>query len=187
MRRRARRLVVAVLAALAAMSVSASGAQAGGGFSFYGSGDGHGIGMSQWGAYGLAQIGWSHGQILKHFYAGTAVGTSSTLPRSIRVGLTSGRTVVHLKAQVGPVRLWQGSTDGALVGKIPAGETWTVVAKQHAWAVRGADGHLVGGRLWGGPSTNLILTYADTGSRVFIPEADAIWYQGSPTAAARSR
>ena len=178
MHRRARRLVAAALVAIVVLPISAPGATAGGGFSFYGSGDGHGIGMSQWGAYGLAQMGWSHAQILKHFYRGTAIGVSSTVPGSIRVGLTSGRSIVHLKAQVGPVRLWQGSTDGALVGKIPAGETWTVVAKQKAWAVRSVDGHLVGSHLWGGSSTNLIVTYADTGSRVFIPEADAIWYQG---------
>jgi len=178
MRRRARRLVIAALVAIAVLPVSGPGAAAGGGFSFYGSGYGHGIGMSQWGAYGLAQMGWSHAQILKHFYRGTAVGVSSMVPGSIRVGLTSGRTLVRLKALAGPVRLWRGSTDGALVGKIPMGETWTVAAKQNAWAVRTADGHLVGGHLWGGPSVNLIVTYADTGSRVFIPEADAIWYQG---------
>ena len=53
-----------------------------------------------------------------------------------------------------------------------------MAAKQNGWAVRDADGDLVGGHRWGGPSTNLIVTYADTGSRVFIPEADAIWYQG---------
>jgi SpoIID/LytB domain protein len=178
MRRRARRLVLATLVALVVVPFSQQGAAAGGGFSFYGSGDGHGIGMSQWGAYGLAQMGWSHGQILKHFYRGTAVGVSSSVPRSIRVGLTSGRTIVHLKAQVGPVRLWQGSANGALVGKIPAGETWSVVAKNRAWAVRAGNGHLVGGHLWGGPRQDLIVTYADTGARVFIPEADAIWYQG---------
>ena len=121
---------------------------------------------------------YRHAQILKHFYRGTAVGVSSSVPGSIRVGLTSGRTIVHLKAQVGPVRLWQGSAHGALVGKIPARETWSVVAKRRAWAVRAGNGHLVGGHLWGGPRQDLIVTYADTGARVFIPEADAIWYQG---------
>ena len=35
------------------------------GFRFFGSGFGHGIGMSQWGAYGLAQMGWTHKRILK--------------------------------------------------------------------------------------------------------------------------
>src|SRR5438477_74496 len=31
-----------------------------GGFTFYGSGWGHGLGMSQWGTFGLAKQGWAH-------------------------------------------------------------------------------------------------------------------------------
>jgi stage II sporulation protein D len=38
-----------------------------------GRGFGHGVGMSQWGAYGLAQRGRSHEQILRHFYRGVDV------------------------------------------------------------------------------------------------------------------
>ncbi len=38
-----------------------------------GRGFGHGVGMSQWGAYGLAQRGRSHEQILQHFYRGVVV------------------------------------------------------------------------------------------------------------------
>ncbi|HYH27795.1 MAG TPA: hypothetical protein VEA19_03340, partial [Actinomycetota bacterium] len=34
-------------------------------FTFYGSGWGHGIGLSQYGAYGLAQEGWDAGRILR--------------------------------------------------------------------------------------------------------------------------
>ena len=45
-------------------------------FTFYGSGDGHGIGMSQWGAYGLARMGWTDKRIIQHFYKGTKVGAS---------------------------------------------------------------------------------------------------------------
>ncbi|MEB3235964.1 MAG: SpoIID/LytB domain-containing protein, partial [Cyanobacteriota bacterium] len=36
-----------------------------------GRGYGHGIGMSQWGAYGLARRGASHDAILSHYYPGT--------------------------------------------------------------------------------------------------------------------
>jgi len=161
------------------LALPAPSARAADGFTFYGSGDGHGLGMSQWGAYGLAQMGWSHGRILRHFYQHTDVGVSLSLPSQIRVGLTSGRTLVHLRALDGPVRLWEGEPSAnVLVGRIPAGETWTVIAGAKRWAVRDGDGALVGGHLWGGPSTNLIVTYVDTGSRVFIPEADAIWYKG---------
>lgn len=38
-----------------------------------GRGFGHGVGMSQWGAYGLALQGRSHEQILRHFYRGVDV------------------------------------------------------------------------------------------------------------------
>ena len=177
MQRWVRRFATFVVAG--ALLVGPAEAAHAGGFTFYGSGDGHGIGMSQWGAYGLAQMGWTHGQILRHFYRHTDVGVSDTLPNKIRVGLTSGRTLIHLKALGGPVRLWLGEpSQRHLIGSIPAGATWRVIAKQAKWAIRRTDGHLVGGRLWGSEKTDLIVTYADTGSRVFIPEADAIWYQG---------
>jgi SpoIID/LytB domain protein len=177
MQRWVRRFTTLVVAS--ALLVGPAEAAHAGGFTFYGSGDGHGIGMSQWGAYGLAQMGWTHGQILRHFYRHTDVGASGALPKKIRVGLTYGRTLVHLKAVAGPVRIWLGDPgERHLVGSIPAGATWRVIAKASKWAIRRADGHLVGGRLWGSRTTNLVVTYADTGSRVFIPEADAIWYQG---------
>jgi SpoIID/LytB domain protein len=155
----------------------ASPASADSSFRFYGSGYGHGIGMSQWGAYGLARMGWSHSHILTHFYRGTRV-VQKALPDRIRVGLTSGRSVVHLRAQSGPVRLWMGAAGKRLVGKIPSADTWRVIARKRDWAVRRPNGSLVGGHGWGAPSVDMIVTYQDTRSRVFIPEADAIWYRG---------
>jgi len=44
-----------------------------------GRGFGHGVGMSQWGAYGLAMRGESHEQILRHYYRGAQLRTY-TLP-----------------------------------------------------------------------------------------------------------
>ena len=75
------------------------------GFRFFGSGFGHGIGMSQWGARGLAAMGWSHKRILRQFYRGTRVTRPADPVRTIRVGLTWDRTVVHLGARGGPVHL----------------------------------------------------------------------------------
>ncbi|MFZ5816274.1 MAG: SpoIID/LytB domain-containing protein [Bacillota bacterium] len=40
-----------------------------------GGGNGHGVGMSQWGAHGLARQGKNYVQILTHFYSGTKVET----------------------------------------------------------------------------------------------------------------
>ena len=42
-------------------------------FVFSGKGFGHGVGMSQWGAQGMAQKGSSYAEILAHYYVGTAL------------------------------------------------------------------------------------------------------------------
>jgi len=44
-----------------------------GGFEFQGRGFGHGLGMSQWGAFGLAQRGYNYQQILQYYYQGTEI------------------------------------------------------------------------------------------------------------------
>src|SRR5947208_5846847 len=43
-------------------------------FLFSGHGWGHGVGMSQYGAYGYAQHGFTFQQILAHYYPGTSLG-----------------------------------------------------------------------------------------------------------------
>ena len=42
-------------------------------FVFYGRGWGHGVGMSQWGAMGMAENGYTAEKILMHYYPGTAI------------------------------------------------------------------------------------------------------------------
>jgi len=167
--------VVVVLVLVApGLGVPAS-AGSGDGFTFHGSGYGHGLGMSQWGAYGLAQMGWGHAKILRHFYRGTRVQAPGDLPGQIRVGLTTDRTAIHLKALDGPVRLWEGAArSGALVGIIDAGRTWVVKAKPDGFVVRDHTGALVGDRRWGSRAVDLELSYEGAGSRVLIPEADAV-------------
>src|SRR4051794_39631480 len=57
-------------------------------FTIRGAGFGHGVGMSQYGAMGYAEHGWSAGQILAHYYTGTALG--STDPnRKVRIELVA--------------------------------------------------------------------------------------------------
>jgi SpoIID/LytB domain protein len=79
---------------------------------FSGHGWGHGVGMSQYGAFGYAQHGWTAPQILSHYYPGTTTGTapvsqvrvlladkkktltlSSTVPFSVRDGLGKTHTL----------------------------------------------------------------------------------------------
>jgi stage II sporulation protein D len=55
-----------------------------------GAGDGHGVGMSQDGALGFAQHGWSYQAILAHYYRHTAIGTAP--PRTV-VKVLEGNTV----------------------------------------------------------------------------------------------
>src|SRR5205823_2359611 len=94
---------------------------------FYGSGWGHGVGMSQWGSYGLALQGWSYEDILTHFYTGTTVGQAPAgSPDQIRVGLTWDRQSLHLTAQGGAVGLRFGQPTYADRFTIPKGATWTV-------------------------------------------------------------
>lgn len=40
-------------------------------FVFRGKGSGHGVGLSQWGAKGMAEDGYSYKEILRHYYPGT--------------------------------------------------------------------------------------------------------------------
>src|SRR5512135_1466731 len=48
-------------------------------FLFSGHGWGHGVGMSQYGAYGYAQHGWTYQQILEHYFTGTTLGPAPVL------------------------------------------------------------------------------------------------------------
>jgi stage II sporulation protein D len=40
---------------------------------FNGSGWGHGVGMSQWGAYGMAKQGYSYREILNYYYSNVQI------------------------------------------------------------------------------------------------------------------
>ena len=110
-------LAVAVVAALFAASPTVAATR----FRFFGSGYGHGIGMSQWGAYGLAKQGWGANRILTHFYRGTQVRGDVVYPKRVRVGLAWGLAKAHLTAKEGRVRLTLGGPGGALVGEIRRG------------------------------------------------------------------
>jgi stage II sporulation protein D len=85
-----RRLFLLVLV-LAALSF-ASAASAKTIFVVWGRGWGHGVGMSQWGAFGMASQGSNYKDILGHYYTGTSVEPRTTPPVSVL--LTSGRSAV---------------------------------------------------------------------------------------------
>ena len=59
-------------------------------FTFNGGGWGHGIGLSQWGARGYANAGWSHSKILAHYYQGTRLETKPSA--TVRVNLDKNKS-----------------------------------------------------------------------------------------------
>jgi SpoIID/LytB domain protein len=149
-------------------------------FTFYGSGYGHGLGLPQWGAYGLAKKGWSQSRILEHFYQSTKVGPAPSVPSKLRIGLVQTTKTLHVSAVSGSVALRVGSTQGKLIGgrSIQKGETWRVlVDKSGRYRVLTEAGKMVGGHLWGGVKTNLFATYANIG-KVRVPQAGHTYNRG---------
>jgi stage II sporulation protein D len=88
--------VLAALVAVVATTASAQPTPAPGEALFVvsGRGWGHGVGMSQYGAYGMALEGRSHEEILAHFYTGTKTGRAGG--KKLRVLLAEGRRAVSL-------------------------------------------------------------------------------------------
>lgn len=71
------------LAAPAAAPAQVAGAQTS--FIVSGGGWGHGIGLSQYGAKGYAEQGWTYDRILRHYYQGTHLETTASV--TVRVNL----------------------------------------------------------------------------------------------------
>jgi stage II sporulation protein D len=106
-------LVIAALGASLLGPGAASGATL---FTLNGHGWGHGIGMSQYGALGYAQHGWTHQQILQHYFTGTSIGQLPAGTKE-RVLLISSRPSIHLSFAQAATASDQGGTSRSL----PAG------------------------------------------------------------------
>ena len=89
-------LLTALFAALLAVPASADAATR---WVVKGAGFGHGIGMSQYGAYGMASAGFDYRQILAHYYQGTELGSASGT--TVRVLLGDGRASVKFDGATG--------------------------------------------------------------------------------------
>jgi SpoIID/LytB domain protein len=165
-------LVAAVLAVAPAGSAAAADS-----FTFFGSGWGHGLGLSQWGAYGLALDGWSPARILTHFYSDTRVAALDAAPSRLRIGLAQGQSRFRLTASAGAVELRLGGRKGDVVASIPDGQTWSVRVAGAKYRVLDATGKRVADGV-GGPSTDLYATYERGGARVRIPEAGHTYNRG---------
>jgi stage II sporulation protein D len=109
-------ILVSTLAASTALAQEPAAPAAGEAlFVLSGRGYGHGVGMSQYGAYGMANAGHSHDDILAHYYTGTELGRTGK--KDVRVLLAEGRPAATVSSVVP-----YSAVDGAgVVHKLPAG------------------------------------------------------------------
>ncbi|QEC46641.1 SpoIID/LytB domain-containing protein [Baekduia soli] len=96
-----RRIVTTSVAALLAGLACAPGAHAASRLVVQGHGFGHGIGMSQYGALGYAEHGFSYTDILSHYYEQTSVVPLASEP-DVRVLLQTARRATITGAVAGP-------------------------------------------------------------------------------------
>ncbi len=104
-----------------------------------GAGWGHGVGMSQYGAYGMAKAGASAKQILTHYYPGITVsGVTDAVPISVNV-LEKGRSLTLTPAQVsggaGGVVLRLALAGVATPVQVPAGKSVSIAPSGKGFAV----------------------------------------------------
>ena len=124
-------------------------------FVFHGSGYGHGIGMSQYGALGLAQQGWEAAQIVHHYYSGVKVVERKPPDETISVGLLQNLGSARLEGSGAPFDLVL--ENGDLVETVPEGSRRTIeITAERSYRILKSDGSALGDRTWGGPGNDLI-------------------------------
>lgn len=126
-------LLIAAVLAIGLLPAPVANA-AGDDVTFVGSGWGHGVGMSQYGAYGMALNGYFASQILNHYYSDTTVEDFSTTsaalflssePSPLWVGLMQNQTSIQFTVSGGSASLCQGwgaESDCSLTAN--GGQTW---------------------------------------------------------------
>ncbi len=100
-----------------------------------GAGDGHGVGMSQEGALGFAQHGYSYTAILAHYYTGTVLGRA-TPSANVRVLLAGNRRSASFSG-----------ADSANGHALNPAVTYTVVSTSHGVRLAGAGVRIAAGLL----------------------------------------
>ena len=89
------RTAAGAVALVCALAAPAHAASPKGTLIIRGAGFGHGVGMSQYGAYGYAQHGWTYDQILAHYYTGTQLGRLDPEP-DVSVILQAGQKTLRV-------------------------------------------------------------------------------------------
>ncbi|BDQ05062.1 MAG: hypothetical protein KatS3mg084_0580 [Candidatus Dojkabacteria bacterium] len=100
--------------------------------------DGHGLGMSQWGAYGMAEKGFTYDQILTFYYPGTVIGDYNE-PEKVIVDENRELSIDEYLAGIGEVpNNWP---DEAIKAQIVAARTYLmgVCGSQKVCRICGSD------------------------------------------------
>jgi SpoIID/LytB domain protein len=173
-RKRMRKLVTAVTAAVLVSMLVPAPARAATRVRVRGGGWGHGIGMSQYGAFGRARRGAGATQILEHYYTRAHVRRAN-MPRNIRVGLLQYRSSISSSSEV--FSGGEGRIAFTVNGKrIAAGRDstrWRVERSSTGGMRLYKNGNRVrrdGKRVFGSPSSPLVAVYQKFGSKLRISE-----------------
>jgi stage II sporulation protein D len=105
-----------------------------------GRGWGHGVGMSQYGAFGMANAGYTYDEILAHYYSGTDLGRAGT--KRVRVLLAEGRRAIALTS-TSPYVVVDGSGEKVRLPKGPLPLTPKLVLQTDADPVRATSPLLI--------------------------------------------
>ncbi len=146
-------LVLALVAALAAPATASAAAT----FTISGHGYGHGVGMGQYGAQGYALQGWSHQQILAHYYQGTTLGPSGVsqvrvlLQENVPVAVASAPDGITAEDEGGTAKLPVPGAGVVKVRKDPGG--FTLLDASGTVLARGWVGPVALSATGGGPIT----------------------------------
>lgn len=154
-RSRPTRALIVVLTAALAVGVLALPAGAAKRFRFNGEGWGHGIGLSQYGAFGLAtKRGWGAARIVKHYYKGSRVVRRDPPKKRYRVGLEQHESRIRFSVPRGSVKL--RLKNGTVIETVREGKSRIVeITRSRRYRIKKGNGTVVGGRLWGGSANSL--------------------------------
>lgn len=163
-----KRFAAALVATATALTLAAPSAGASERVVIRGGGWGHGIGMSQYGAYGLAKRGKSSGAILKHYYRGVDVARRR-MPK-VRVGLLQYDSSIGMSSNGGRVKFKVAGANGS-IAEGNSSDSWAVQPSSTGRIRLYKNGNQVvrdGRRAFGGPSKPLLVVYDNLGSSVSV-------------------
>lgn len=162
-------MAVAIGASIGAPIANAAPPKVPESFTYNGGGWGHGVGMSQYGAYGMALEGKTAKQILEHYY-NPAKLTNTTLKANsdIKVQLLSGVTTTSITPKDGQLRVKFGNqthNSSTTVSFTNSGSNIKANINGKTYTVSGASGFTIewqNTRYWDSGNKNTIVTIPKT-------------------------